>query len=189
MKAVLIAILCLSASIANADITLEAMKNLGSFRGNYHPSNCSEKIIKNGVEQTVRACTTDGVQIDYSHVTGVMLAYLFSDFRGANQTLAYGRMVGVSQLGCRSMNELNSNECFEVTPGYFAQNVDYNDLTTCEGKDLTNNTKIHWELKKIGSTVRMLVHEEIFFNVCTAEDKLDAPLVMTKDLSIDLNKM
>ncbi len=188
-KSILLAIICLSASVANADITIEAMKILGSFRGNYNPSNCVERIVKNGVDQTVRACATDGVQIDYNHVSGVMLAYLFTDYNGENPGLAYGRMVGVTQLGCREMNERNSKECFDVTPGYFAQNVDYNYITACEGKEFTNNTKIHWELKKAGSTVKMLVHEDIFINICNDQGKLDAPLVMTKDLSIDLNKM
>jgi hypothetical protein len=148
-----------------------------------------EKNIKDGVEQKVFACEANLVQFFYSHVTGVVENYFFTAFTPNATNLVYGRMANVAQIGCRDMESLDSTECFDVKPGYFAQNINYNYPDTCGEKEVVNSTKWHWELKKVANGVDMLVHEDIFFNNCSAEGKLEVPMIMTKDLIVHLDRI
>lgn len=184
---ILLTALISTAAFANNNIPSEAMMNVAAFIGSYKPVNCLEKNIKDGVEQKVFACEADLVQFYYSHVTGVVENYFFTKQIAKESNLVYGRMAHVAQVGCRDTGSLDSTECFDVKPGFFAQNIDYKEAVTCGEQEVVNTTKWHWELKKVANGVDMLVHEDIFFNNCSEEGKLEAPMIMTKDLTVHLN--
>jgi hypothetical protein len=175
-------------TLTNASVTIptEAMQILGSFRGNYKPVNCNEKTLRDGVQEKTFACNSSLVQISYSHVDGIIQAYFFKNSTAQRSNLVYGRMVEVGQVGCRDMNEFGSTECFDLSPGFFAENVDYTSPTICGEQEANSHSKMHWELKRISTGLEMLVHEEIESINCK-DNKVEAPTHMTKDLSVRLD--